>query len=76
MLAIVREARKPVLVAQIGPSERVDSQYAPIAQLAGSLVQFEVVQELKFWTQQKKIFPTCQALFARTSQWLADREAA
>jgi alpha/beta superfamily hydrolase len=76
VLAMMRDARKPVLVAQIGPAERIDSQYVPVSQLAGPVVQFEVVQELKFWTQQKKIFPSCEDLFARTSRWLAAREPA
>lgn len=74
-LELVRRAAKPVLVAQIGPAERADSQYAPISQLANPCVQFEIVQELKFWTQQKKIFPACEDLFARTSQWLAGQVA-
>jgi alpha/beta superfamily hydrolase len=76
VLELLRGARTPVLVQQIGPAERVDSQYLPLAELAGSPVQFEVVQELKFWTQQKKIFPGCEILFARTAQWLASRQAA
>jgi alpha/beta superfamily hydrolase len=76
VLELLRGARTPVLVQQIGPTERVDSQYLPLAQLAGSPVQFEIVQELKFWTQQKKIFPGCENLFTRTAQWLASRQAA
>lgn len=76
VIELLRESRTPVLVQQIGPAERVDSQYQSLAQLAGSPVQFEVVQELKFWTQQKKIFPGCEILFARTAQWLASRQAA
>jgi pimeloyl-ACP methyl ester carboxylesterase len=76
VFGLLREAHKPVLVQQIGPAERIDSQYQALAQLAGSLVQFEVVPELKFWMQQKKIFPGCENLFTRTAQWLASRQSA
>ena len=76
VLELLRNASKPVLVQQIGPAERVDSQYQAVSQLGGNQVQFEVVQELKFWTQQKSIFPGCATLFARTTEWLASRQAA
>jgi uncharacterized protein len=72
---LLRQATVPVLVQQIGPAERIDPQYQAVAQLAGP-VQFEVVQELKFWTQQKKIYPACETLFERTAQWLDARKAA
>jgi uncharacterized protein len=73
---LLGRAATPVLVQQIAPTPRVDAQYQDLAQLAGSLVQFEVVQEQKFWLQQKKIFSPCEALFERTAQWLAERRAA
>jgi hypothetical protein len=72
---LLRKATVPVLVQQIGPVDRLDSQYQDLAQLTGS-VQFEIIQELKFWTQQKKIFPACAALFERTAQWVDARQAA
>jgi len=76
VLDLLRNASKPVLIQQIGPAERVDSQYQAVSQLGGNQVRFEVVQELKFWTQQKKIFPGCEILFARTTDWLMSRQAA
>lgn len=76
VLQLLRDARLPVLVQQVGPLDRVDAQYQAVAALGSAAVQFEVVQELKFWTQQKKIFPGCEKLFARTAQWLAARQAA
>jgi alpha/beta superfamily hydrolase len=76
LLDLLRKATKPVLVQQIGPAPRVDAQYQELTQLAGTIVDFEVVQELKFWMQQKKIFPACDVLFERTAQWLASRKAA
>ena len=76
VMELLRSARRPVLIQQIGPAERVDTQYQLLSELGRAAVQFEVVQELKFWTQQKKIFPGCESLFARTAQWLAARQAA
>jgi pimeloyl-ACP methyl ester carboxylesterase len=75
LVGLLRGARLPVLVQQIGPAERVDPQYAELAQIGGA-VQFEVVQELKFWTQQKKIYSACESLFQRTAQWVDARKAA
>jgi pimeloyl-ACP methyl ester carboxylesterase len=72
---LLRKATVPVLIQQIGPVDRLDSQYQDLAQLTGS-VQFEIIQELKFWTQQKKIFPACETLFERTAQWVDGRQAA
>ena len=72
---LLRHSAVPVLVQQIGPADRVEAQYQELAQIGG-VVQFEVVQELKFWTQQKKIFPACDALFSRTADWLAIEKAA
>jgi alpha/beta superfamily hydrolase len=69
VVGMLRNSTLPVLVQQIGPAERVDSQYQALAQLPRP-VEFEVVQELKFWAQQKKIYPPCDALFARSSGWL------
>jgi alpha/beta superfamily hydrolase len=76
VLELLREAHHPVLVQQIGLAARTDSQYQAVAQLGGGAVQFEVVQEQKFWTQQKKIFPGCEDLFTRTTHWLTQRRAA
>ena len=75
VLDLLRKATVPVLVQQVGPAERVDPQYQDLANLAGP-VQFEVIQELKFWTQQKKIYSACETLFQRTAQWLDERRAA
>jgi pimeloyl-ACP methyl ester carboxylesterase len=69
LVELLRHSVMPVLVQQIGPAERVDSQYQALSQLPKP-VEFEVVRELKFWTQQKKIYPPCDDLFTRTSQWL------
>jgi alpha/beta superfamily hydrolase len=70
LLAKLREANRPLLVQQIAPHERVESQYAALATLGNTAVQFEMINELKFWTQQKSIFPTCDALFGKTTDWL------
>jgi hypothetical protein len=70
VLSKLRGARRPLLVQQIAPAARVESQYAPIESLDNSAVQFEMVSELKFWTQQKSVFPTCDALFGKTTDWL------
>jgi uncharacterized protein len=75
-LDLLRNATKPVLVQQIGPAARVDAQYQELTQLVRTIVDFEIVQEGKFWLQQKKIFPACDVLFERTAQWLASRQAA
>lgn len=75
LVDLLRKATLPVLVQQIGPADRVDPQYQDLSQLAGA-VQFEVIQELKFWTQQKKIYSACETLFQRTAQWLDARKAA
>ena len=70
LLAKLREANRPLLVQQIAPHERVESQYAALATLGNTAVQFEMIGELKFWTQQKSVFPTCDALFGKTTDWL------
>jgi pimeloyl-ACP methyl ester carboxylesterase len=69
VVEMLRQSALPVLVQQIGPAERVDSQYQSLAQLPRP-VEFEVVRELKFWMQQKKIYPPCDALFSRAVSWL------
>jgi hypothetical protein len=69
VIELLRHSATPVLVQQIGPAERVDTQYQALSQLPKP-VEFEVVRELKFWTQQKKIYPPCDDLFARASHWL------
>ena len=69
VVELLRHSATPVLVQQIGPAERVDTQYQALSQLPKP-VEFEVVRELKFWTQQKKIYPPCDDLFARASHWL------
>lgn len=71
VVELLKQADIPVLVQQIGPAERIDAQYQEVAQIGGKTLRFEVVQELKFWTQQKKIFPACDSLFARTADWLS-----
>jgi alpha/beta superfamily hydrolase len=75
IVEMLRQSTTPVLVQQIGPAERVDSQYQALSQLAGPAMQFEIVQELKFWTQQKKIYPPCESLFTRTTHWLTQQAA-
>jgi hypothetical protein len=70
LLAKLREAHRPVLVQQIAPAERVEAQYAPVGSLGNAAVQFETVSEPKFWTQQKSVFPACDALFGKTTDWL------
>jgi hypothetical protein len=67
----LRDATKPVLVVQIAPGERVDAQYAELAQPGHGSVSFEAVRELKFWTQQKSVFPPCERLFELTTDWLS-----
>lgn len=69
VVALLRTSNLPVLVQQIGPADRLDTQYQELSQLTRP-VEFEIVQELKFWTQQKKIYPPCDTLFARASDWL------
>jgi alpha/beta superfamily hydrolase len=69
-LGALRAAGKPVLVTQIAPADRVEAQYAGLATLGNSHVEFQAVREAKFWTQQKSVFPHCEELFARTAQWL------
>lgn len=69
VVEMLHKSATPVLIQQVGPAERVDSQYEAVSRLPRP-VEFEVVQELKFWTQQKKIFPPCDALFTRAAGWL------
>ena len=75
VIEALRTSSMPVLVQQIGPAERVDAQYQPLAGLTPR-VEFEVVQEQKFWVQQKKIYPPCDALFTRAANWLMTKDAA
>lgn len=71
LMPLLRSATTPVLALQIAPSERVDPLYQGLSTLQNPVVRFDVVRELKFWTQQKTIFPYCEPLFQRTTQWLA-----
>ena len=69
--AALKTADKPVLVAQIAPTEPVESQYSALATLGNSNVEFQAFREPRFWTQQKSAFPPCEHLFAQTAQWLS-----
>jgi exosortase A-associated hydrolase 2 len=71
LMPLLRSATTPVLAMQIAPSERVDPAYHGLSTLQNRSVRFDVVRELKFWTQQKTIFPYCEPLFERTTEWLA-----
>lgn len=73
---LIDEQATRVALMQIAPVERIDPQYAPFAEGADPRVQFVPVRELKFWMQQKTIFPPCEQLFARTTQWLNESRAA
>jgi len=73
---LIEEQTRPVVVVQIAPGERIDSQYASFAQSTDSRVQFFPVRELKFWAQQKTIYSPCELLFQRTTQWLIETRAA
>ncbi|HUQ10649.1 MAG TPA: alpha/beta fold hydrolase [Steroidobacteraceae bacterium] len=73
---LIEEQPTRVALVQIAPVERIDPQYAPIAESAGTRVQFFAVRELKFWMQQKTIFSPCAQLFQRTTQWLNEGRAA
>lgn len=68
-------ADKPILVQQISPGEALDSQYAALQESGNPQVQFQKVREARFWTQQKRIFPPCEELFARTADWVVSRAA-
>jgi alpha/beta superfamily hydrolase len=70
LMAVLRDAAKPVLALQIAPSERIEAQYAELAQMQNPAVEFGCVREMKFWTQQKKVFPPCEPLFVQTADWL------
>lgn len=74
-LALLGHARRRALVVQISPSENVDSQYAPLGALRNPAVEFRRVKELKFWMQQKSVFPPCEALFAQSAEWLMQSDA-
>jgi alpha/beta superfamily hydrolase len=71
LAAALKKADKPVLIAQIAPTERVESQYSMLAALGNSNVEFRAFRETRFWTQQKNVFPPCEQLFAQTAQWLS-----
>jgi exosortase A-associated hydrolase 2 len=70
LLPLLRSATNPIMVMQIAPGERIEPQYAALANLTNPPLRFERVRELRFWTQQKRVFPPCEELFARTAQWL------
>jgi uncharacterized protein len=70
LLASLRATRRPMLIQQVAPAPRVESQYAALPGLGNPAVSFETVTELKFWAQQKSVFPPCNELFARTHEWL------
>jgi pimeloyl-ACP methyl ester carboxylesterase len=65
-----------VALVQIAPAERIEPQYAAYGQSCATKVQFMAVRELKFWVQQKTVFPECRSLFDRTTRWLTAGEAA
>lgn len=70
LMALLRGSNKRVLVLQISPAERVESQYAPLIEFSNATVEFSSIRELRFWAQQKNVFPHCQHLFAQTADWL------
>lgn len=74
-LSVLRTTRKSVLVLQIAPAEKVDSQYAAIEKMHHGSVSFGAVRELKFWTQQKMVFPPCIDLFRRSADWITSAVA-
>lgn len=69
--SVLRGAGKRVLVMQIAPTDRVETQYAVLNGLGCAAVQFETAREAKFWMQQKTVFPYCEDLFTRTADWLS-----
>lgn len=69
-LAQMRAFDKELLIQQISPQERVEAQYAALTHLGNQRLEFQAVREVKFWTQQKSVFPPCSDLFARTDAWL------
>ena len=70
LLSLIRAATKRILVQQISPTDRPDAQYATLTGLENAFTEFRSVRELKFWTQQKSVFPLCTQLFEQTSEWI------
>jgi uncharacterized protein len=70
VLSLLRAANKRILIQQISPSDRLDSQYAILAEPMNTFTEFHQVREIKFWTQQKSVFPPCAQLFAQTADWI------
>jgi alpha/beta superfamily hydrolase len=68
--AILSDATKPTLILQIAPGERVDNQYGWLTEPVNARVQFGLIRQEKFWTQQKSAFPPSNELFNRTRDWL------
>lgn len=58
------------LVVQVAPADRTEGQYAFLEQATRPGIEFRRVRELKFWSQQKLVFPPCQELFDLTRDWL------
>lgn len=71
LLSSLRAATKRMLVLQVAPAERIDSQLAAVRDLGNPQVEFAAVREMKFWTQQKTAFPYCVSLFEQSAAWLA-----
>lgn len=70
LMKLLSGATKRVLVQQISPTERTDSQYAALTKPPNQFIEFRSSREIKFWTQQKNVFPPCDELFAQTAGWL------
>lgn len=70
-LSVLRDPPCPIQVTQVSPTERTEAQYSEVEGLFGRSLTFARIVEIKFWTQQKRVFPKCDALYARTAQWLA-----
>lgn len=70
LTTMLRGTNKRVMVLQISPAERVETQYAPLTEFSNAAVEFRSIRELRFWAQQKSVFPPCDELFAQTADWL------
>lgn len=73
---LLARSRVPTLVQQVGPAEAVERQYASLQTSPPAGVQFQIARELRFWQQQKSVFPPCASLFASAAEWIsAQRQA-
>lgn len=70
LMALLRSANKRAMVLQVSPAERIESQYAPLVEFSNAMVEFRSIRELRFWAQQKSVFPPCEELFGQTADWL------